>query len=197
VPRPPNPELPRQLLDAALELLDERGDAAFSMRELAARVGYAVTAVYRCYNSRADLLRALQVRLYKQLAAHVDPPEASGLSLKERVLVIGESYLSWALTHRARYLFMFHTSETYLLLSENERAMARTGFDAFETMLATADGAALPPSASATYIFATLHGLASLALTERFKDTEAEELLTFYAAHQAPYLAALLGDAKD
>lgn len=198
MPRPPNPELPERLLDAALALLEERGDATFSMRELAARVGYAVTAVYRCYNSRADLLRALQVRLYKELANHVLPRSTKDSdSLNQRVHEIGHRYLSWALEHRARYLFMFHTAETYALLSEEERAMARTGFHAFESMIATeAAKRGISPTGTAIYIFATLHGLASLALTQRLKDTEGEALMAFYAEHQAPYLEALLGPAE-
>ena len=106
---------------------------------------------------------------------------------------IGRRYLSWALEHRARYLFMFHTAETYALLSEDERAMARTGFHAFESMIASeAVERGISSTGTAIYIFATLHGLASLALTQRLKDTEGEALMDFYAKHQAPYLDCLL-----
>ncbi len=71
MPRPPNPELPKMLLNTALRLLDERGNADFSMRELAQLNDYAVTAVYRCYESRAGLLRKMQIHLFGELAKDV------------------------------------------------------------------------------------------------------------------------------
>lgn len=198
MPRPPNPELPEQLLAAATVLLDEHGDAAFSMRELAGRVGYAVTAVYRCFQSRADLLRALQLRLFQELTRYVDPAETTDVPVDQRVGTIGRRYLEWALEYKARYRFIFHTTETYALLTADERTMTRAGLDAFEQIIASGwanSGSEGPLSARATavHVFAALHGLASLALTGRMTGTELEDLLAFYDSSQGPWLGAVLG----
>ena len=56
MPRPVNPNLRRDLLTTAVQLLDERGEPSFSMKELCAGIDYSVTAAYRVFRGRADLL---------------------------------------------------------------------------------------------------------------------------------------------
>ena len=51
------------ILDAALDLLDEDGDAGLTMRALAARLGVTPMSLYHHVTDRAGLLRALSDRL--------------------------------------------------------------------------------------------------------------------------------------
>lgn len=195
MPRPPNPDLPRQLLDAAAALLDERGDTRFSMRELASRVGYAVTAVYRCFESRSDLLRALQLRLFEELSAELGALAASG-DTRERLERIAQRYIAWALAHPARYELMFHSTEPEGSLSQAERELARLGYRAFELMLARGirrgEVRSGDPSVLAAWLLSVLHGLASLAVTGRLEGTGAEDVEAFLAQHLRPLLTAIL-----
>jgi AcrR family transcriptional regulator len=64
------------ILDAALVLLDEDGDAGLSMRALAARLGVTPMSLYHHVTDRAGLLRALSDRLYGDVLLGVD--EAGG-----------------------------------------------------------------------------------------------------------------------
>jgi AcrR family transcriptional regulator len=60
------------ILDAALALLDEDGDAGLSMRSLAARLGVTPMSLYHHVTDRAGLLRALSDRLYGDVLEGVD-----------------------------------------------------------------------------------------------------------------------------
>ncbi|MFL6630686.1 MAG: TetR/AcrR family transcriptional regulator [Massilia sp.] len=64
------------ILDAALALLDEDGDAGLTMRALAARLGVTPMSLYHHVTDRAGLLRALSDRLYGDVLQGSD--EAGG-----------------------------------------------------------------------------------------------------------------------
>jgi AcrR family transcriptional regulator len=62
------------ILDAALALLDEDGDAGLTMRALAARLGVTPMSLYHHVTDRAGLLRALSDRLYGGVLQDGDQP---------------------------------------------------------------------------------------------------------------------------
>lgn len=62
------------ILDAALALLDEDGDAGLTMRALAARLGVTPMSLYHHVTDRAGLLRALSDRLYGGVLDDTDAP---------------------------------------------------------------------------------------------------------------------------
>jgi len=62
------------ILDAALALLDEDGDAGLTMRALAARLGVTPMSLYHHVTDRAGLLRALSDRLYGDVLPGLDAP---------------------------------------------------------------------------------------------------------------------------
>ena len=56
MPRPRNPEIGRQLLDAAARVLAEEGEAAVTARRLATEVGTSTMAVYTNFGGMDELL---------------------------------------------------------------------------------------------------------------------------------------------
>jgi AcrR family transcriptional regulator len=62
------------ILDAALALLDEDGDAGLTMRALAGRLGVTPMSLYHHVTDRAGLLRALSDRLYGSVLDDADAP---------------------------------------------------------------------------------------------------------------------------
>jgi AcrR family transcriptional regulator len=72
------------ILDAALEVLGERGPAA-SMEEIARRAGVSKQTVYNHYGSKADLVRAMCARRVSQMTAPLEAPGA--LEQPEETLV--------------------------------------------------------------------------------------------------------------
>lgn len=195
VPRPPNPELPRLLMDAALELLDERQDVQFSMRELSARVGYAVTAVYRCYETRGDLLRKLTVQLFGMLAADIVRPEP-GASAVDVVGGLGERFIAWSVRYPGRFRLMFQYAEPDARLTPAEQEVARSGLRYLERVLDVAarrgEVRVEDPRAMATILFSSLVGLASLAVAGRLDGLEGERVVEYYRAHRESWIRPLL-----
>lgn len=196
MPRPANTALPELLLEAARQLLVERGRADFSVRQLCQRVGYSLTAVYRCYENRAALLRALQLRLFSELNAHCVPTASDGAvsGLREA----GGRFIEWAAEHPAEYLFMFSDQEPDLLLSSPEdRARAQAGIAGITMLLSAAKAAGQididDPNVVAIQLLAELHGLASLALTGRLVGTVGEDPRAFITAHGGLFFDRLLG----
>lgn len=185
MPKAPNPDLPALLMDAALTLLDERGDVTFSMRELASRVGYSVTAVYRCYETRGHLLRRLTIKLFDQLAFELGEPQ--GGTPRERVRWMGTAFLAWAIAHPGRFRLMFQHEEPNARLSLEEQQKARAGIAYIQHLLQQSidQGQIDHPDAEALAItlFSSLCGLASLALTNRMEGTPAEDAAAFFQAH--------------
>jgi len=83
------------ILDAALDLLDEGGTAAASIRSIAARVGVAPNAVYTYFPSKAAVLHGVVERILgdvehdavvNQARPWRERVEALALHLRERVL---------------------------------------------------------------------------------------------------------------
>ena len=83
-----------EILDAALDLLDEGGPTAASLRGIAARVGVAPNAVYTYFPDKASVIKALGERLLGEVQQHhpehCDEPwracvEALALDLRARL----------------------------------------------------------------------------------------------------------------
>lgn len=75
------------VLDAAQALLDEGGDAALTMRALAARLGVTPMSLYHHVPDRAGLLQALSARIYGNVldgAGDGGDPRAALRALLER-----------------------------------------------------------------------------------------------------------------
>lgn len=95
------------ILEEARHLLVERGYPDFSLREVAERIGYSATTIYRYFENRDDLvLRILRGvfgdfnrALYEALAGHSDP--------WERLFASGRAYARFALERPEHYRLMF------------------------------------------------------------------------------------------
>lgn len=61
------------ILDAGLQLLDEGGPPALSMRTLARRLGVTATAIYYHYAGREELLEAVVDEVCRRIVAPVPP----------------------------------------------------------------------------------------------------------------------------
>ena len=91
------------ILDAALALLDEDGDAGLTMRSLAARLGVTPMSLYHHVTDRAGLLRALSDRLYGGVLQGVD--EAGGPV--EGIRMVLTRYYDAVITHPQLTLAIF------------------------------------------------------------------------------------------
>jgi AcrR family transcriptional regulator len=96
-------DLPRVLLDAAVQAIAEVGPAAVSLRDLARRAGVSHAAPAHHFGDKAGLLTAVATDGFERLAATLrQTHEATGSFLE-----VGVAYVRFAVTHRAHFEVMF------------------------------------------------------------------------------------------
>jgi len=96
-------DLPRALLEAALQAIAEVGPAAVSLRDLARRTGVSHAAPAHHFGDKAGLLTAVATDGFRRLAATLGQTyQATGSFLE-----VGVAYVRFAVTHRAHFEVMF------------------------------------------------------------------------------------------
>ena len=167
----------QEILRAALQLVTERGLAALSMRELAARIDYSPSAIYEYFASKEALLAALRAEGFARLAARLAAVPGV-LPPAERLRALNLAYLDFAAEHPEHYLLMFSrglnesatpksftADPAYALL----QACVREGIAAGVFTRGVDDGG----EALCYTCWATVHGLAMLDLAHLHRTREA------------------------
>jgi AcrR family transcriptional regulator len=96
-------DLPRALLDAAVQAILEVGPAAVSLRDLARRTGVSHAAPAHHFGDKAGLLTAVATDGFRRLATSLrETYQATGSFLE-----VGVAYVRFAVTHRAHFEVMF------------------------------------------------------------------------------------------
>ena len=98
-------DLRTEMLAAAADLLEERGHAELSMREVARRVGVSHNAPYRHFPDRQALLDAIAAEGFRQLAAEM--AMVTGGSPAERLALLGQKYVEAAVQRPGRFALMW------------------------------------------------------------------------------------------
>ena len=109
------------ILAVAIEHLEQYGEEALSMRELASRLGLTPHALYRYYPDRAALAATIAEEGFRRL--HADLVAAVGEYVgKEAIRVSATAYLAFAQAHPAWYalLMRFHVQSPGLLEAGHE-----------------------------------------------------------------------------
>jgi AcrR family transcriptional regulator len=96
-------DLPRVLLDAAVQAIAEVGPAAVSLRDLARRAGVSHAAPAHHFGDKAGLLTAVAADGFERLAATLREAYQTTGSFLE----VGVAYVRFAVTHRAHFEVMF------------------------------------------------------------------------------------------
>lgn len=155
------------LMNAALDLIAEKGPAGFTFAEAARQAGVSPAAPYRHFRDRdalmADVARRGFERFEQQLSAAWDEGRPS---LREAFHRLGGAYLAFARNETAYFSAMF---ESGLSMAEH-RELSEAGDRAFavlrvacEALVATMPTAKRPPAMMvALHIWSISHGIASL-----------------------------------
>ena len=100
--------LKESLITTSLEMLDEGGLEAITLRELASRLGTSRSAIYRHFKGKNDLMRAVIlegfIKLDQAIAPHFDHTE---IPLLERFHDMGASYTAFATSNPNLYRLLF------------------------------------------------------------------------------------------
>jgi AcrR family transcriptional regulator len=145
---------------AGMELLEESGQTALSLRAVARRAGVSPAAPYRHYVDREALVAAVAAVGYRELAARLAAAHPSP-STPEEMISVAIAYVQFALERPALFRIMFGEPCD----RDNDERVAATAAvslylrEIVERSFPQADAEAL-----ATAIWALVHGLALLHL---------------------------------
>jgi AcrR family transcriptional regulator len=120
------------LIQAALEVIEEEGPAALSLRELARRVGVSHAASAHHFGDKAGLLTAIAVEGQELLAAAM----AEAFARTGEFLEMGVAYVRVAVEHRAHFEVVYRPDLYHADDPELLDAQRRTG-EIFRAGLAT------------------------------------------------------------
>jgi AcrR family transcriptional regulator len=147
-------------VSAAMELLEESGETALSLRAVARRAGVSPAAPYRHYADREALVSAVAALGYRELAERLAAAHPSPATL-EQLTSVGVAYVQFALERPALFRIMFGEPCD----RDNDERIAATA--AVTLYLHKIVGRVFPeadPEAMATATWALVHGLAFLHL---------------------------------
>ncbi len=179
--------LKEALIEAALDLIAQKGPAGFTFAEAARAAGVSPAAPYRHFRDRDELLASIAQQGFelfeKQLSAAWDDGQPDTFAAFSRV---GKAYLAFAREHPAYYSAMFESGvpvqDNPALLIASERAFAIIRAAAERLIALAPPNVPRPPAMMmALHIWSLSHGIASLFgrgdATSRKLPMSAEDLL--------------------
>ncbi|MFG6535882.1 TetR/AcrR family transcriptional regulator [Sulfitobacter sp. CS16] len=102
--------LRQALIDAALELIEQRGPTGFTLSEATKRAGVTPAAVYRHFEGREDLIAEAAHQGYDIFADLMEFAYQSGQpSALKAFEATGRAYLAFARKHPGHYIAMFES----------------------------------------------------------------------------------------
>ncbi len=160
-------ELRDRILREATGLFVEVGYREFSMRRLAARIGYTAPTIYGYFRNKDELLFEVIALGYAQLQAYLQRGSGAGAA---RLAQLGAAYLDFAFEQPEMYKLIFMHRPHFLFDLDEARVAERSeGLQVVARTMASVPGWDALPEAErrrlAEIFWAQLHGLVSLALT--------------------------------
>lgn len=175
-----------RVLRAAVELADERGIAAVTMRELAAKLGIEAASLYNHVDNKDDLLGAMTELVAAQIDVPSDAPDWKA-AMRRRAI-------------SARDVFALHPWASALMDSRQHSGPAQLSYA--DRVLGTLLAGGFTPRAAAnaflildTYIYGFQRQQSSLALPEGVDTFDvAEEVVSTVSPDAYPSLVRIAED---
>ena len=162
MPRRPDPDVERRILDAAWKLW-KGGDQRLSLRILARAARTNTPAIYRRFKNRGEIVRAMLLRVRHDLDEAISPAPSMEAAV--------DPYLDFALSRPRQYeLFFAHQHELRPWLPGPKSAHREKNPVRFWGRDRLAEELGGPPEghlALAVMIWAVVHGTASLLISRQ------------------------------
>ena len=155
------------LIQAALDLIAEKGPTGFTFADAARSAGVSAAAPYRHFRDRDALLSDVATRGFELFTAALENAWGEGRPDPQTAFErLGRAYLAFARREPAFYSAMFESglphSDRPELREAGERAYAVLR-RAAETLVATLPAKGRPPASMVSFhVWALAHGIASL-----------------------------------
>jgi AcrR family transcriptional regulator len=184
-------DLRRVVLDASLDLIEEEGLAALSMREVARRAGVSHQAPYHHFRDREGILAAIATDGFEKLHQGMIEAVKDLTDPVDRLNAVGGAYLQFAVRYRAHFKIMFRSELVQIDRYATLKERADAAFDFVTSIVAKVAerrGAkdTLPLVVAA---WSLAHGAATLLLEgkldHRYGTTDAKRIAGAMAAIEA------------
>jgi AcrR family transcriptional regulator len=176
-------DLRAALVDTAMELIAEQGVHGFSLAEASRRLGVAVSAPYRHFADRDELLVAAGVRACEALLGAIAAETAAAATPEDELVGAVRGYVRFAVEQPAGFETIFGVKADH---PELDRALRPVAEAYHAAALALAGGDARTADALATAIATTAHGYATMLQ----RDPETAEAVVAQAGAAARALIA-------
>ena len=153
-------DLRAALLRAAMDVLEEGGEAELSLRAVARRAGVSPAAPYRHYADREALVSAVAAVGYRELAQRLAAAHPSP-STPEELASVAIAYVQFALNRPGLFRTMFGEPCDR---DNEERVAATAAVSRYVRGIVERTFPEAEPEALATAVWALVHGLAFLFL---------------------------------
>lgn len=164
-------ETRQAIFRAAAELLDETGYEAFSLRKLAARIGYTPTTIYRYFRDKDELVSAVMLEGYAAFTRALGAAADRASDPFAKIDALGSAYVEFGLSHPVMYRVLFMQRPDIWLRMPPERIEAVCGSDAFQLLVGAVRQAVETGRSRTTHVenaslalWALMHGIVSLCL---------------------------------
>jgi AcrR family transcriptional regulator len=155
------------LLKATLELIEEEGIGAVSLRQVARAAGVSPGAPYHHFPDRAALLSVLSDEGFHKLAKTLKEAHATTTTPTEALEAILNAYIDFAKTNPAYFRLMFRPELKQSHKTETGTEAGATAFAILENTVddcLTESGAPVEKTVLAITMWSLVHGYASLWL---------------------------------
>jgi len=181
VPRQPDPDLEERILKAARMLWKKGGEKALTLRAVAQAAGTNTPAVYRRFQNRDDILRAVMQRVRMDLAAIVE-----SVSSPEEAC---EKGLDYALSHPREYQLFFQKEYELFYSPRSNHTGIKPGRPAMESLkrklAEKLGGSAEDHGKLAWALFMIVHGAAMLLIAKTILPKDADQARAVFTASVA------------
>jgi AcrR family transcriptional regulator len=163
--------LRRTILTAAGELFLEHGYEGFSLRQVAERIGYSATTIYRYFANKDDLLFAIVYEGFQQFGRALQTAARSTAKPSQRLEALGRAYIWFGIQNPVYYRLMFMQRAD--LLFQRRAGQTQPPIESFKILQQAVqealDAGVLRRGDAETYshvLWALVHGIASLAVAQ-------------------------------
>ena len=163
-------QLQNRILDAAGALFLEEGYEGVSMRQVAERIGYSATTIYRHYDSKDDLLFAIVHEGFRRFGDDLSKAARKVKDPLGQLKAVCAAYVKFGLQNPVYYQLMFMQRSDFLFHSRDEKAPMIASFGLLKNLVAEAMAAGIlapgDPQTTSTVVWAVGHGITALAIAD-------------------------------
>jgi AcrR family transcriptional regulator len=166
-------DLSRALLHEALRTIEKDGVAALTLRSVGEKLGVSRTALYRHFADKSALIAAVATEGFRTLRRQTQDAWDAHDGGRAGLEAMGAAYVKFAVAHPSYYRVMFGG---YVRDAASDSELAKQGAGAFQVLVTALvslqkEGSVRRdnPLALAQYIWATVHGIAMLAIDGQLK----------------------------